>query len=408
MQEKTLFTILTACICVLFSSVLWAATPFKAELDKKFSKLVKNGSVTVASDKWILYRYPPKQNSLVVPASVQKYATALAALHYFGSQFRFSTEFYMDQNNELGIRGHGDPSLVSEEWQKIAEKLSDLPTVPKNFKSLFFDTSLFEENIQIPGIKYSLNPYDAGNGALVVNFNTVYLKVDKNGAITSAEEQTPLTPLAKHLGKKLTSGTHRVSIPPDSGFAYAGELLQSIFLSHGLSFKNRKVSLRKVSSAGQLVYRHYNNLNLQDVIAGMMLYSNNFTANQLLLTTGMKRFGSPASLKKGRLAVEGYLTKELGISSDQFRIAEGSGISRKNRLTPDAVLLLLKAFLPYQHLLPREKNIPYKTGTLSGVYSMAGYLSTSDPLYFVILLNQQKNNREKIRDILLKTDFSSY
>ncbi|MDC0230119.1 D-alanyl-D-alanine carboxypeptidase [Deltaproteobacteria bacterium] len=377
-------------------------------MDKKFSKLIKNGSVTVASDKWILYRYPPKQNPLLVPASVQKYATALAALHFFGSQFRFSTDFYMDQNNELGIRGNGDPFLVSEEWQKIAEKLSNLSAVPKKSESLFFDTSLFEENIKIPGIKYSLNPYDARNGALVVNFNTVYLKVDKNGAISSAEEQTPLTPLTKHLGKKLTSGTHRVSIPPDSGFAYAGELLQTIFLSHGLSFKNRKVSLRKVSSAGQLVYRHYNNLNMQDVIAGMMLYSNNFTANQLLLTTGMKRFRSPASLKKGRLAIEEYLTKELGISSDQFSIAEGSGISRKNRFTPDAVLLLLKAFLPYQHLLPREKNIPYKTGTLSGVYSMAGYLSTSDPLYFVILLNQQKNHREKIRDILLKTNFYSY
>ena len=408
MQEKTLLTILTACICILFSNSLWAGTPFKAELDKKFGQLVKNGSVTVASDKWILYRYPPKQNSMLVPASVQKYATALAALHYFGSQFRFSTDFYMDQNNELGIRGHGDPFLVSEEWKKIAEKLSDIPSVPKKSEGLFFDTSLFQENIQIPGIKYSLNPYDAINGALVVNFNTVYLKVAKNGLIFSAEEQTPLTPFAKQLGKKMPSGTHRVSIPQDSGFAYAGELLQTIFLRQGLSFKNRKVSLRKVSSAGKLVYRHYNNLNLQDVIAGMMLYSNNFTANQLLLTAGMKRFGSPASLKKGRLAVEGYLTKELGISSDQFRIAEGSGISRKNRLTPDAVLLLLKAFLPYQHLLPREKNIPYKTGTLRGVYSMAGYLSTSDPLYFVILLNQQKNHREKIRDILLKTDFSSY
>ena len=407
MQEKTLLLIPAACIYVLFSSDLWAATPIKAKLDNKFNKLVKHGSVTVASDQEILYRYPPKQNSLLVPASVQKYATALAALHYFGSQFRFSTEFYMDQNNELGIRGHGDPFLVSEEWQKIAAQLSDLPTVPKISQGLFFDTSLFEENIQIPGLKYSLNPYDARNGALVVNFNTVNLKVDKNGAISSAEEQTPLTPFAKHLGKKLTSGIHRVSIPPDSGFAYAGELLQTIFLRHGLSFKNRKVSLRQVSSAAQLVYRHYNNLNLQDLIVGMMLYSNNFTANQLLLTTGMKRFGSPASLKKGRLAVEEYLTKELGISADQFRIAEGSGISRKNRLTPDAVLLLLKAFVPYQHLLPREKKISYKTGTLRGVYSMAGYLSSSDPLYFVILLNQQKNHREKIRDILLATDFSS-
>ena len=298
MQEKTLFTILAACFYVLFSSVLWAATPFKAELDKKFSKLIMTGSVTVANDKWILYRYPPRQNPLLVPASLQKYATALAALHYFGSQFRFSTDFYMDQNNELGVRGHGDPYLVSEEWQKIAEKLNDLPSVPKKSEGLFFDTSLFQENIQIPGIKYSLNPYDAINGALVVNFNTVYLKVTNNGSIFSAEKQTPLTPLAKQLGNKMPPGTHRVSIPPDSGFAYAGELLQTIFLRQGLSFKNRKISLRKVSSAGKLVYRHYNTLNLQDVIAGMMLYSNNFTANQLLLTAGMKRFGSPASLKK--------------------------------------------------------------------------------------------------------------
>ena len=139
-----------------------------------------------------------------------------------------------------------------------------------------------------------------------------------------------------------------------------------------------------------------------------MLYSNNFTANQLLLTTGMERFGPPASLKKGRIAVQEYLTKELRIPSDQFYIAEGSGISRKNHLTPDAILLMLKAFLPFQHLLPREKNIPYKTGTLKGVYSMAGYLSVSDPLYFVILLNQKINHREKIRDILLKTDFSNF
>jgi len=408
MQEKRLLTILTTFIYVMYSNVLWATPTIKAELDKQFSKLIKNGSVTVANDKWILYRYPPKQNSMLVPASVQKYATALAALHFFGYQFRFSTEFYIDKNDELGIIGHGDPFLVSEEWQKIAKELNELPDVPKFLQGLFFDTSLFEENIKIPGISNTRNPYDANNGALVINFNTVYLKVDENGVISSAEKQTPLTPLAKHLGEKLNSGFHRVSIPMDLTFPYTGELLHSIFLRQGLSFKNKKVSLRRVSSAGKLVYRHYNNLNLQNVIAGMMLYSNNFTANQLLLTTGMERFGPPASLKKGRAAVQEYLTKELRISPDQFHIAEGSGISRKNRLTPDAVLLMLKAFLPYQHLLPREKTIRYKTGTLRGVYSMAGYLSFSDPLYFVILLNQKINYREKIRDILLKTDFSNF
>ena len=126
------------------------------------------------------------------------------------------------------------------------------------------------------------------------------------------------------------------------------------------------------------------------------------------MTVGIHHYGPPATLEKGTRALTEYLRKELAISAEQSVVVEGSGISRKNRLTPDAVLLMLKAFLPYQHLLPREKNIPYKTGTLSGVYSMAGYLSTSDPMYFVILLNQQKNYREKIRDILLKTDFYSY
>ena len=89
---------------------------------------------------------------MLVPASVQKYATALAALHFFGSQFRFSTEFYMDQKNELGIKGHGDPFLVSEEWQKIAKKLSDLPAVPKKSKGLFSTPHFLKKIFKFPGL----------------------------------------------------------------------------------------------------------------------------------------------------------------------------------------------------------------------------------------------------------------
>jgi D-alanyl-D-alanine carboxypeptidase/D-alanyl-D-alanine-endopeptidase (penicillin-binding protein 4) len=408
MQEKLLLLKFAAVILCLFPGVLLAATPDKTMLDNQLRKLVEHGSVVVADDQRVLYRFPPNKHPLLVPASVQKYATALTALHVFGSLFRFSTEFYLDKNYELGIRGHGDPFLVSEEWQRISEQLSRLPAVTKKLQGLYFDTSLFDKNIQIPGIKYSLNPYDARNGALVVNFNTVYLKVDSKGVVTSAEEQTPLTPFAKKLGKKLSPGIHRISISPDSGFTYAGELLHRFFRRHGFSFSSNKVALRRVSATDRLVYTHANIQTLQDVIAGMMLYSNNFTANQLFLTAGMKRFGAPATIRKGRLAVEEYLGKELGISGDQFRVAEGSGISRKNRMTADAVVRLLKAFVPFQHLLPREKGILYKTGTLRGIYSIAGYLSSNRPLYFVILLNQQKNHREKIRDILLATDFSSF
>ncbi|MBT4630449.1 MAG: penicillin-binding protein 4, partial [Deltaproteobacteria bacterium] len=90
-----------------------------------------------------------------------------------------------------------------------------------------------------------------------------------------------------------------------------------------------------------------------------------------------------------------------------FKLVEGSGISRKNRLTPEAIWQLLKAFAPYQYLLHEDNGVLLKTGTLRGVYTMAGYLPGTQPLYFVILLNQSQNYRNKILQILLSTDFSA-
>ena len=67
---------------------------------------------------------------------------------------------------------------------------------------------------------------------------------------------------------------------------------------------------------------------------------------------------------------------------------------------------MLKAFSAQQNLLHRAKGILYKTGTLHGVSTMAGYLPGIKPRYFVILLNQSKNRRDEILKLLLATDFS--
>jgi len=327
-------------------------------------------------------------------------------LHYLGPEFRFRTDFYLTENRSLGIKGYGDPFLVSEQWRRIALNLSQIPELPKKLNGLFFDTSLFSAKIKIPGIEFSKNPYDAQNGALVLNFNTVYLKVDKQGFVSSAEKQTPLTPLARRLGKNLSAGKHRISIPPESGITYAGELVHAFLSQAGFSFDSGKVALSKISSADRLIYTHKNTSALTELIAGMLRYSNNFTANQLLLSIGIKRYGAPATLEKGIRALKEYLGDELGIPEQQFRLAEGSGISRKNRLTPEAIWQMLKAFAEQRNLLHGGNGVLYKTGTLRGVSSMAGYLPGSKARYFVILLNQPKNRRDEILKLLLATDFS--
>ena len=114
MQGKTLKLTLGTGFIYLFSSVLWAANPAQTKLNIQLKSLVSNGSVLVASEQRVLYRYPPKIKPLLVPASVLKYATALAALHYLGPDFSYSTEFYLDENHSLIIKGSGDPYLVSE------------------------------------------------------------------------------------------------------------------------------------------------------------------------------------------------------------------------------------------------------------------------------------------------------
>ena len=54
------------------------------------------------------------------------------------------------------------------------------------------------------------------------------------------------------------------------------------------------------------------------------------------------------------------------------------------------MLVILRAFRPYRHLLRISGEVLYKTGTLRGVRTRVGYIETArkEPFYFVIFLNR--------------------
>ena len=60
---------------------------------------------------------------------------------------------------------------------------------------LVVDASYYPSNLRIPGIENDDTAYDALNSALGVNFNTIYAERIGN-KVRSAEEQTPITPIA--------------------------------------------------------------------------------------------------------------------------------------------------------------------------------------------------------------------
>jgi len=170
--------------------------------------------------------------------------------------------------------------------------------------------------------------------------------------------------------------------------AYFGQTLAA-FLKHvGVEVKG---SIRKgltPENAVQL-YRHESKP-FSFILHDLNNYSSNFIAQQLLLALGS------FSYEMGILSLENYLNR-FGLNESKFHIEDASGLSHSNRLSAHAVTRLLYEGQKYEELRAEFENslsvpgrngtlksrrisvpgatLRAKTGTLTGVSSLAGYAS---------------------------------
>lgn len=335
------------------------------------------------------------------PASTLKILTGLAALHVFGSSHRFQTEFYEDHEQNVKVKGYGDPLLISEAWQKIASALSHRL---KGCNCIVVDDTYFSQSLVVPGVGSSTNPYDAPNGALCANFNTVFFESDKQGRIVSAERQTPLTPLARYKIQQLKArkGRHTFAGDRHECSRYAGELLLHFLKKNGYGCPGG-VRAGTVRPQDSLLYAYRSDFTMEEIVQKMLAFSNNFIANQLLITLGAHVYDPPGTLDKGKKVISEFVKKELFI--ENMELAEGSGISRQNRLSALDMLAVLRRFEPHRGLLVRDGRVLYKTGTLKGVRTRAGYIEglSGDLYYFVIFLNSPQGDIDSILDYVKKS-----
>jgi D-alanyl-D-alanine carboxypeptidase/D-alanyl-D-alanine-endopeptidase (penicillin-binding protein 4) len=345
--------------------------------------------------------YKKNEEKKCTPASTLKLLTALTAIHHFGISYRFRTEFYMDTDRNLKVKGYGDPLLISEVLQEIADTLAKKV---REINDLVLDDTFFSPLIKTPWLSHSTNPYDAPVGALCTNFNTVFFDRDEQGRIVSAEPQTPLIPF---VGKAIRSQgleSGRYTFTHDRGDAtrYTGELLLHFLKERGVSIQG-KIDLGAVGPEDRLIYTYQSVFTLEQALKKMMEFSNNFMANQIFIAVGAHVYGPPGTLAKGVRAVSDFEKNELHMTG--IEIVEGSGISRENRVSPLHMLTILKHFSPYRHLLNRERNVLYKTGTLSGIRTRVGYIEDQPdrPYYFVIFLNRSGSNMDLLMDCLRQT-----
>lgn len=151
--------------------------------------------------------------------------------------------------------------------------------------------------------------------------------------------------------------------------------------------------------------------------------SNNLYAEALLRLLGARvsqTATTDATADVGLRVVKTTLTG-LGVDPSSYIIVDGSGLSRHNLLSPEAITSTLRAMakLPsaavYRASLPvagvsgtlqnRFRNtaasgiVQAKTGTMSGVVALSGYIDTLnyEPLVFSLIVNQSDQPATTIR-----------
>ncbi len=384
----------------LASALLLLPVPAQADTKAEIAALARSGLVLVLD---------AEGNELVaqnveqpfVPASVTKLVTAWLAVEVLGGDYRFETRFYLGDDGLLYVRGGGDPFLISEELALLAPKLITAAG-REAFTGIVLDASYYPADLRIPGIENDEEAYNALNAALAVNFNTIHA-VRRGDTIRSADKQTPITPLAvSQFRARGPKGRGRINLGQEDssvGVQYAGELIAAFIEKAGGSVEG-EISIGSVPEDLEPIYVHQQSRTLLEILALMLLGSNNYIANQVFLEIGAHRLGGPVSLDKS-LQVAGEILAEHDLAG-AIHLKEGSGISPENNLTAHGLAKLLHQLAPHADLLPKTKGgSRYKTGSIPGVRTLAGYAETSEhgQVRFVISLG---GNTGKLRFRLLR------
>ena len=303
----------------------------------------------------------------LVPASTTKVISTYAILKSLKPDFQLNTEVWGDLRGgtvtgDLIFKGAGDPLLTSERIYFLALELK-ARGVQRVTGRVRLDQSAFDSQ-------------RFGNG----------------WERTSANTTPPVLPLSVNFNRD----NGRLVADPER---FGVETLTRILTQAGIAIQGEGQggTPQKLLS--------FPSLPLRDLVLDINKNSNNFMVEMLV-----KQFGS-GSWPAGITRIQLFYASLLGLGPDKIDLTDGSGLSKDNRLSARTLGIVLRAAWNDFEVGPEmvgsmkviggepwrlhikdpnlARRIRCKTGHLSGVTSVCGYLQTLDGKLrvFAILLN---------------------
>ncbi|MCD4654476.1 D-alanyl-D-alanine carboxypeptidase/D-alanyl-D-alanine-endopeptidase [bacterium] len=407
----------------------------------------------------------------LVPASNQKIVTTIGALGLLSPQFSFKTSVY--RNDELNsgvldgnlyIKGGGDPFLVKEEMWKLAERVESMGIT--HTKGDIIADSTYFDGIGDPSkdwkrIKMPLW-YNAPTGGLAFNFNAISVIATpgkRPDSLVTIKVDPPLdcfevrgSPKTGPAGSRITlildikeingkcvlllkgrmpvdCDTQKYYRHVDNSTRYAGYAFKYYLEQVGITIDG-DVAYGKTPSTARRVVVHESQP-LYALLNRANKFSNNFMIEQTVKTIAAENVSFPGTTMKGLHAIKLYFSDQLGIDTEGMILDDGSGLSRKNRITAIQFTELIRYAVNESYFGPeflstlpiagvdgtmkkRLKNhrtkrlVRAKTGLIDNVVCLSGLIDgrKGEGLVFSIMINRNKcrhRDSKTVQDKLLKS-----
>lgn len=407
---------------------------------------------------------------LLRPASNMKLFTSAAGLLYLDPNYNFTTHFYFDGNivdstfyGDIIVEGGFDPEFKYEYLDSVIHFIEQhgikningriLADISKT-DSLYwgrgwmwddnpagFQPYLSSLNINYNNVEVIYEPAKIGEPAIVKLYPPSGYFSLENTLITTKEDTSDILITRDWLNNsnKIIAGgdiSHKAEIDTAKVNVLQPELFFLTLFEEKLTQQNisviAEIDTGSITGSAKLFYTH--RTPLLQVINEMNKESNNLHAECILRVLAEEYFDPSYKAEKGLKLIDS-LVIDMGYDPEDFVFADGSGLSFYNLVSAELITGLLKYFYfehstQYIHLInslpvagkngtlenrmkygPTYNNVKAKTGTISGVSALSGYLTTRQNhlLAFSILIQNYSGKagmprrfQDKICELLIE------
>ena len=413
----------------------------KSQLDETATISV---SVKNAKTGKVLYEY--NQNKYLHPASALKLFTMAAAYDQLGGDYQYRTQLFKDKNNNIYLKLSGDPTLTTSDLTNLFKELKSKYKI--NVNDVVIDPTVIDNSQWGTGWMWDddTSKYLPKYSPFTINGNiiNISLKPSKNNTFPEIKNKSDYQITIVNMLKNGDKNNIRIVRQPwiQSDMVYLKGTIKTpltVQLPVNQLERNFKTQLQsalktaKISPKGtikvapmqehtELILEHVSKP-LDTIVSKVLKDSNNLYAEMIFKTAGAKFSDSQGTTAAGIDFFNNYY-KDINTKTKPV-IADGSGASRNDLITADWMTEALNKiyknndFDGFQKLMAKpvegtlsdrllniSQNVRAKTGTISGVSVLTGYVDakSNNKYSFAILIQNYPDSSldaKKLEDAIV-------